>query len=304
MSTYKRPRAPAPWKKKYITWPFSGACTWLAHKIIQALPIDIASSLIGKLARTVGPLLPISNRAERNMKACFPDWTDNQLRNNIRDMWENLGRPAAEYPHIQGLDVSGRDKRVEVIGVEKIFSLRDDNLPGIVFSGHLGNWEILPMLAHPNGLDMNFVYRALNSPLAEKVLRKAVGKLENKFIAKGREGAIQMARVMREGGHLAIMVDQKLNEGIEIPFFGRPAKTSTALAAFALRYKCPVIPARVERLAGANFRVTFYDPVNLPDSGNTTADTLALMTKINQQIERWIKDTPSQWLWLHRRWGK
>ncbi|MBH68466.1 MAG: lauroyl acyltransferase [Rhodospirillaceae bacterium] len=304
MSTYKHPHTPTAWKKKYIMWPLSGACTWLAHKIIQALPIDIASCLIGKLARAIGPLLPISSRAERNMKACFPDWTDKQLRKNIRDMWENLGRTAAEYPHIQRLDISGHDKRVEVVGADKILSLRDDNLPGIVFSGHLGNWEILPMLAHPNGLDMNFVYRALNSPLAEKVLRKTSGKLENKFIAKGRKGAIQMARVMREGGHLALMVDQKLNEGIEVPFFGRPAKTSTALAAFALRYRCPVIPARVERLTGAQFRVTFCDPVDLPDSGSTTADTLALMTKINQQIEHWVRDTPSQWLWLHRRWGK
>ena len=304
MTINKYPSRTVRWKKKYVTWPISGALAWLCLIVFRLIPLDLGSALIGKLLRLIGPRLPISHRARKNMKSCFPTWNDKDLEVNIRNMWENLGRSAAEYPHIPYLNVSGADHRIDVIGVEYIDLLRDDNLPGIVFSAHLGNWELLPMLAHPNGLDMNFVYRALNSPLAEKVLRRSAGKLQDKLIPKGREGAIQMARVMREGGHLAIMIDQKLNEGIDIPFFGRPAKTSTALAAFALRYRCPVVPARVERLSGANFRVTFYPPLKLPNSGELKTDTLTLMTNINQQIEHWIRETPSQWLWLHRRWGK
>jgi len=292
------------WKKKYLIWPVSGALAWFFSMVFRLMPIDFGSALIGKVLRLIGPRLKISHRARDNMKACFPTWDDKSLETNLKNMWENLGRSAAEYPHIQTLNVSGADSRVDVIGGEHIRLLRDDDLPGIVFSAHIGNWELLPMLAHPNNLNMHFVYRALNSPLAEKVLRNSVGKLQNKLIPKGREGAIQMARVMREGGHLAIMVDQKLNEGIDVPFFGRPAKTSTALAAFALRYRCPVVPARVERLSGANFRVTFYPPLELPNSGELKTDTLTLMTKVNQQIEHWIRETPSQWLWLHRRWGK
>ena len=151
---------------------------------------------------------------------------------------------------------------------------------------------------------MHFVYRELNAPLAEKVLRRHYNKLRQRLISKGREGAIQMARVLREGGHLAIMVDQKLNEGLEIPFFGQPAKTSTALASFALRHKCPIVPARVERLSGANFRVIFYPALELPNSGIQDTDIKELMIRVNKQIESWVRDTPSQWLWLHRRWGK
>ena len=123
-----------------------------------------------------------------------------------------------------------------------------------------------------------------NSPLAEKVLRRHYNKLSERLIPKGREGAIQMAHVLRDGGHLAIMVDQKLNEGLDIPFFGKPAKTSTALASFALRHKCPVVPARVERLSGANFRVTFYPALQLPNSSATQADLVELLTHLIKVI--------------------
>ncbi|MDA1310612.1 MAG: lysophospholipid acyltransferase family protein, partial [Proteobacteria bacterium] len=127
---------------------------------------------------------------------------------------------------------------------------------------------------------------------------------EDELIAKGPAGAMKLARIMRNGGHIALMVDQKLNEGIDVPFFGRPAKTAPAIALFALKYRCPVVPARVERLGGARFRVTFWPPIALPDSGDAKADTLALMTDVNGWLEEWIRQTPEQWLWLHRRWGK
>jgi KDO2-lipid IV(A) lauroyltransferase len=295
---------PSQWHKRFFIWPVSGVGAWITINFMALLPIDIASGFMGNIAKLIGPHLSVTNRARQNLRDCFPNWTKDETEIILKDMWENCGRIIGEYPHIQNINVSGTDKRVEVIGIEHIISMRDDNLPGIVFSAHLGNWELLPMLAEPNGLEMNFVYRSLNSPLAEKVLRKTNNKLSKRLIPKSRKGAIQMARVLREGGHLAIMVDQKLNEGIQIPFFGRPAKTTTALAAFALRHRCPTVPARVERLSGANFRVTFFPPIELPDTGNRETDTQTLMTQVNKIVENWIRETPSQWLWLHRRWGK
>ncbi|MBT7731829.1 MAG: lauroyl acyltransferase [Rhodospirillaceae bacterium] len=294
----------AKWHKRFITWPLEGLAAWVLVNTLKLIPIDTASNLTGNIARRLGPCLPVSNRARNNLQNCFPNWTKNYIETVLSDMWENCGRIIGEYPHIQELDVSGNDKRIKVDGIEHIKSMRDDNAPGIVFSAHLGNWELLPMLAQPNGLEMNFVYRALNSPTAEKVLRKTRNKLSPYLIPKSREGAIKMASVLKQGGHLAIMIDQKLNEGIEIPFFGKPAKTTTALAAFALRHRCPIVPARVERLSGANFRVTFYPPIEIPDSGDIAKDTESIMIKANGIIENWIRETPSQWLWLHRRWGK
>jgi KDO2-lipid IV(A) lauroyltransferase len=99
-----------------------------------------------------------------------------------------------------------------------------------------------------------------------------------------------------------MLIDQKMNDGIAVPFFGRPAMTATALALLALRHDCVVVPARILRLKGAHFRVILEPPVELPRSGNAAADRLALMTRVNAIVEAWLREKPEQWLWLHRRW--
>ena len=295
---------PSPWHKRLVTWPIAGAATWLGIRLMESLSIDTASNLGGAIARTIGPNLPVSNRARRNLRDSFPDWDEARIKATVREMWDNLGRVAGEFAHTRHLDLSGDDPRVEVIGREHIHALRDDGQAGIFFSGHLGNWELLPRMAAPNGVKLHNIYRAMNAPLADKVLRQSAGRHEDELIPKGPGGAMRLARIMRNKGHIAMLVDQKLNEGIDVPFFGRPAKTAPALAVFALKYKCPVVPARVERLGGARFRVTIWPPIPLPDSGDTQADTLALMRDVNGWLEGWIRETPGQWLWLHRRWGK
>jgi KDO2-lipid IV(A) lauroyltransferase len=295
---------PSPWHKRFITWPLAGGATWLGIRLMESLSIDTASRLGGAIARTIGPRLPVSNRARRNLRDCFADWDDERVEAVIRDMWDNLGRVAGEFAHIRHLDLSGDDPRVEVVGLEHVHALRDDGMAGIFFSAHLANWELLARMGPPNGIKLHNIYRAMNAPLADKILRRSADLDEDVLIPKGPSGAMRLARVMRNRGHIAMLVDQKLNEGIDVPFFGRPVKTAPALAVFALKYRCPVVPARVERLDGARFRVTVWPAIPLPDTGDTEADTLSLMTDVNRWIETWIRETPGQWLWLHRRWGK
>lgn len=295
---------PSPWHKRFITWPLAGGATWLGIRLMESLSIDTASRLGGAIARTIGPRLPVSNRARRNLQDCFADWDDERVEAVIRDMWDNLGRVAGEFAHIRHLDLSGDDPRVEVVGLEHVHALRDDGMAGIFFSAHLANWELLARMGPPNGIKLHNIYRAMNAPLADKILRRSADLDEDVLIPKGPSGAMRLARVMRNRGHIAMLVDQKLNEGIDVPFFGRPVKTAPALAVFALKYRCPVVPARVERLDGARFRVTVWPAIPLPDTGDTEADTLSLMTDVNRWIETWIRETPGQWLWLHRRWGK
>ncbi|MDE0808597.1 MAG: lauroyl acyltransferase [Alphaproteobacteria bacterium] len=295
---------PSPWHKRFITWPLSGVATWLGIRLMEILTIDAASNLGGAIARTIGPRLPVSNRARRNLRDSFPEWDNSRVEATVREMWDNLGRVAGEFPHMRHLDLSGDNTRVEVIGREHIHALRDDDQAGIFFSGHLANWELLPRMAEPNGVKLHNIYRAMNAPLADKILRQSAGRHEDELIPKGPSGAMRLARIMRNRGHIAMLVDQKLNEGIDVPFFSRPAKTAPAIAVFALKYRCPVVPVRIERLGGARFRVTFWPPITLPNSGDREADTLTIMTEINTWLEGWIRDTPGQWLWLHRRWGK
>jgi Kdo2-lipid IVA lauroyltransferase/acyltransferase len=295
---------PSPWHKRFITWPIAGAATWLGIRLMERLSIDRASNLGGGIAKTIGPKLSVSNRARRNLRDCFPDWDEAKIEITVREMWDNLGRVAGEFAHTRHLDLSGDDPRVEVVGREHIHALRDDGEAGIFFSAHLANWELLPRMAAPNDITLHGIYRAMNAPLADKVLRQTAGWNEDELIAKGPAGAMKLARVIRNRGHIAMLVDQKLNEGIDVPFFGRPAKTAPTIAVFALKYRCPVVPARVERLEGARFRVTLWPPIPLPDTGDVKADTLTLMTDVNAWLESWIRETPGQWLWLHRRWGK
>lgn len=101
-----------------------------------------------------------------------------------------------------------------------------------------------------------------------------------------------------------MLVDQKMTDGIAVPFFGRDAMTAPALAQFALKYDAPIIPVRSERLEGARFRITFYPELKTPKTGDRHADILAIMTNVNASMESWIRERPEQWLWLHRRWPK
>lgn len=124
------------------------------------------------------------------------------------------------------------------------------------------------------------------------------------MFAKGAAGARAALGHLRQGGYLAMLVDQKLNDGIAVPFFGRPAMTTPALAGFALHFRCPLIGAHVRRLGPARLQVVVEPPLALPDSGDRAADIAALTLRVNQTLEGWIRAQPEAWLWLHRRWPK
>lgn len=267
--------------------------------LFAALPLDTASNLGGLLGRSIGPLLGGVNRVARhNLRAAFPEKTDAEITTIIRAMWDNIGRVAGEFSH---LDRIARE-RVEVIGGEYIDLLRDDGQAGIFISGHMGNWEINGATAAARGLPLHLIYRAANNPWVEDLYRKARVGICHALIQKGPEGARQALKVLKDGGHLGMLVDQKMNDGVPIPFFGRDAMTAPAQAAFALKFKCPLVPARVERLNGAHFRVTVLPPMEMPQSGDGHEDQRILLTRINALFETWIRERPEQWLWVHRRW--
>lgn len=275
-----------------------GLAAHAAFALFRALPVDAASALGGRLAGALGPRLPASGRARDNLRLAFPSLDDREVARLVAAMWDNLGRVVGEFPHLRRL----ARERVEIVGREHLLALRDDGLPGLIFSGHLGNWEVLVGCAGLEKLPLTLVYRAANNPHVERLYQKGRRDLGGDFLPKGAEGARGALKALRDGRHLGMLVDQKMNDGIAVPFFGRPAMTAPALAQFALRLRCPVLPARVERLGGARFRVTVEPPLALPDSGDRQADALALMTAVNARLEGWIRERPEQWLWLHRRW--
>jgi Kdo2-lipid IVA lauroyltransferase/acyltransferase len=286
-----------------IGWPyrFEG---WLAELLFggfKLLSIDRASALGGAIARTIGPRLGVSKRARINLRRALPALTDDEIAAIIRGMWDNLGRVVAEYPHLRGVHAFGPESRVEIVGVEHIDRSIAAGRQFILVAGHLGNWEVAPLSAGQYGLKVAFVYRAANNPLVEHMM-SAMRAEWAEFTPKGPIASRRVVGALREKMHLGMLVDQKMNDGIAVPFFGRDAMTAPAVARLALRYDLDVIPVRSERLQGAHFRLTVNPPIPHPNTGDRDADMLELMAAVNQTLEDWIRDRPDQWFWLHRRW--
>jgi Kdo2-lipid IVA lauroyltransferase/acyltransferase len=265
------------------------------------LPLDWASAIGGWLGRCIGPHLGISKRARLNLNHALPGLSDPEAERIIAGMWDNLGRVVAEYPHLRKIRVFQPGGRVETHGFEHVFRAVVSGRRMIIFSGHIANWEIAMLAAVQYGISVAQIYRAANNPLVDRMITRFRGR-GGELIPKGTVAARRAIAALRRGAHLTMLADQKMNDGIPVPFFGRPAMTAPALAALALRFDCDVLPARVERLAGARFRLTIFPPLPLPRSGDHHADVAALMTRVNQLLEEWVRDRPEQWFWLHRRW--
>lgn len=267
--------------------------------LFAALPLDAASWLGGRLGRLIGVFARGRTRhARRQIARAMPELSPRELRRIVGAMWENLGRIGAELPHIRRLRL---DERIEVRGVEHAERLIQEGRAALLFSGHLANWEILPRVSRLIGLPFHAVYRQANNPLTDALIAEARGGGAQSLIPKGATGAKQIIAALKAGECVGMLVDQKMNDGIPVPFFGRPAMTAPALAQLAIRFDLPIVPLRCERLSGARFRVTYGPPLK-PPAGDRHAAAAAVMAEVNATLEAWIRERPEQWLWLHRRW--
>jgi KDO2-lipid IV(A) lauroyltransferase len=256
----------------------------------KIIPATWASNIGGWLGRTIGPRLAASRKALRNIQNALPEGDHAKILNG---MWDNLGRTFAEYPHLKHL----AKNNVELIGAQHLTNSKDE--PAIIFAAHLANWELCPLApALQHDYLTHSIYRAPNNPLADKVLMKCRnlgGKLQP--IPKSKSGTRQIVKRLKNKDHLGFLIDQKYNEGVAVPFLHAPAMTSSAYIQLAQKFDCPLIPAQIERLGGANFRVTIHTPIRTKDKSEQQ-----LLTQTHEMLEDWIKARPEQWLWLHRRW--
>lgn len=268
--------------------------------------VDLSSALAGRFLRFVGPLAgAVSRRAERNLKLVFPDWAEDKIKATVKDIWENLGRTAAEFAHLEKFHPFTPDSRVSVSGAEKLFEIANTGKPAIFVSGHLANWEVMSIVFHAAGLKYGVVYRAANNPLVDELIIKRRGDVMSRLqIPKGKRGGRMLLETIKSGRSVAMLVDQKLNDGISAPFLGHDAMTAPAAARLSLRFDAPIIPVGIERLNGAYFHVSVGDEITFKPCGDLTKDVLDLTVRVNEEVGRLIKANPGQWLWLHRRWPK
>jgi Kdo2-lipid IVA lauroyltransferase/acyltransferase len=266
-----------------------------------------SSNLGGWIARNIGPVLPVSRIADLNLQKALPHLDAQARKHIIRAVWDNLGRNVGELPHLARFKQTADGPGWELQGQEHLEELIARKCRVLFFSGHFGNWEMVLPIAAQLGLPVAGFYRSASNAAVNDIIQ---GMRESaldggiSMFAKGARGARAALLHLKNGGSIGLLADQKMNDGIGVPFFGHVAMTAPALAQLALRFHAPVVPVHVVRLGAARFRMVCEPPLAVPLSGNKEADVYALTLAMNRTLERWITAAPESWLWLHRRWPK
>jgi KDO2-lipid IV(A) lauroyltransferase len=266
-------------------------------RLFAALPRRVASTLGGAAGRSIGWILPpVSKIADRNLRRVWPDMDRSARRRIIVGVWDNIGRNAAEMPHIHHCRI-GPDGDIVVTGETILRDVATASKPAIFVSAHLANWEIFAHTAAHYGLLVARVYRAANNPLVEAQIQKIRAHVPGGCIPKGAKGAREILRALSGGRSIGMLIDQRMSDGEIVPFFGLPARTATAHVDLALRFGCPIIPVQGIRLPDSRFEIVMHPPITV------TRDTRdAVLLQLNQLLETWIRARPEHWLWVHNRW--
>lgn len=276
--------------------------------LLRVLGPDRSSNLIGSIARIIGPKLPNSRIARDALKASFPEKSQEEIETIVRGVWENLGRVAGEFVHLPKMWDYDPDKpntgRIEFTPrtAELYNLLRDDGKPAIFVTAHFANWELPAVAAFAHGLDTAVVYKApTNRGFAELVRETRTGAMAE-LISSARHSVFTMTKVLQEGRHLGLVVDQHFAGGVPVTMFGRKTLASPLPARLARNVDCPVHAVRAIRLPNNRFRLELSEELQLPRDAEGKVDIALATQKISDVFEGWIREAPEQWLWLHRRW--
>ncbi len=275
---------------------------YILYWFFAALPVRPASSLAGWLGRNLGPKLPMSRIAHLNLQYVWPHLDFVARQKIITGMWDNYFRLFAEYPHLKDI-MNGKGGKLVVHGAQYLTDMAQTGRACIALSAHFGNWEFAPMLSAKLGFPVSIVWRPPNNPYVARLLERGRAT-ENAQFRKGAKGARQMIAHLKSGQSLCMLMDQKMNDGMAVPFMGKPAMTAAAAADLALKYNCPIIMVRCQRVRGTEFEITVSEPVEFTATNDRQSDARRLLEWVNAELAQWITEVPDQWLWLHQRWKK
>lgn len=270
---------------------------------LRILPLDFTSWLGGFAAKKIGPLLKEHKVALMNLHLAFPEKSYNELNEIALGEWENIGRTLGEYPHISRTDVFL--KRMTFHNRQYLDDFFSDDKGGLFLSAHFGNWELGPCLTETTGKPFTFIYRSPNNPFMEKVFRFRTKGHTAKLIPKNKHSMLKLIRAINNKEFAAMMIDQKLNEGVAVKFFGKTAMTTPSPAIIASRYGCPVLMLRIKRIPhSARFDIILEKPIRFTNKHPSEQEIMEITQNFNDTLEKWVKENPDQWLWIHKRWNK
>jgi KDO2-lipid IV(A) lauroyltransferase len=268
-------------------------------------PIKTAD-LFGRIARLIGPLMREQRIGRANLTAAFPEKSPAEIETILAGVWDNLGRLAAEFAHLDHIWEfdPARESRIEAgpRSIELFEQLRNDGKPALIFTSHLGNWELPALAAVAHGLDAAVLYRRPNIAAVDRAIHELRAVKMAKLIPAGPAAPLKLGQALQDGQHVAMLVDQYLTKGVEVTFFGRKTKANPMLARLLRQVECPIHGVRIIRLPGHRFRAELSEEVKPVRDAAGQIDVQGTMQAVTSVVEGWIREYPDQWLWLHRRW--
>lgn len=285
------------WRVETLAWD---SLYWYPMKLLGP---ERASNFLGWLMKRLAPLFSQNKTVRRNLRLAFPDKPAAEITALAEAAWESVGRTAGELPHLPAIDPYA-GQRVEIIGGEHLDAVETSDTGAVFISGHFANWEVMAAVICRRPVDCLVTYRALNNPHIDRRLNKVrhdygIGVLTPKGL-----GTRELMRALSSGRSVALLNDQKFNQGLSVPFFGHAAMTAPGPSRLALKYQVPIVPVSTRRTGPARFQVTIHPPFLPRNTGETDQDVRACLEQITDFIEAEVRANPGQWFWQHRRWPK
>jgi len=267
--------------------------------LFKILGLNISSALGGKLFEKIGPLFRSKKLIHSNLKKAFPDISLDHLNGITKMMWNNYGRVFAEYMFIKKFREDRSNKNIIIEGQEILEDIKKKNKSVVFISGHLSNFELMAMHIEKSGIKLSAIYRPLNNIFLNKIMERIRKKYICKYqIKKGIGGMKKLMHLKKLNYSTALMIDQRVSQGIRSDFFNQKALTTTIPAQLVKKFKIPIVPIFIERINNINFKIVIKNPITFDNEETTKTIT----DKLNLVLEKMISYKPELWIWSHNRW--
>ena len=284
---------------KYIKYFFQFLFVIMFFSLFKILGFKISSYIGGKLFEIIGPLFRSKSLIHSNIKKVFPKIDQENLNRITKEMWNNYGRIFAEYMFIKDFRTGKLGSKIEIEGQEILDKVKKLNKPVVFISGHFGNFELMAMHIEKVGINLSAIYRPLNNIFLNKIMERIRKKYICKNqIKKGIGGMKKLIKLKKNNYSTALMIDQRVSEGIISNFFNYGALTTTIPAQLIKKFDIPIIPIFIQRINDTNFKITIKNPLNFSKENSTNYIT----DELNMILEEMIINKPEHWIWSHDRW--
>lgn len=272
-------------------------------RLIRRLSLERALALCGTLFYLAGYLSDKRRKADANLAIAFPDRDAAWRRRTTREIFRHLGYSAVELIKLDQIRAE-KEQRVEFVLEDGARAHLEKGGPTLFITAHVGPWQVAPLITREFGFSTSAVYAPESNPVMNELMQELRASIGEHLIS-AEAGPRPLIRELDAGRSIAVAMDTRPDTGKLVPFFGRDALTNTSAVGLALRTGATLLLARGERLPGARYRITAYDPVTSPDPEAPLKDQAALITaRIHGYFEDWIRQYPEQWICLKRRWPK